>query len=124
MPQKDAISALNIKVLKYPIKEVRILFSRDLMSPEISEDEEVHHGNNSEEKYFVPSIPWCSNEGFFLAIFKVECQHQLKLCKDKQDINFEQFFTLDENNQITTDLQHILDSPYDNGCTAPAATNY
>ncbi|CAB4426945.1 unnamed protein product [Rhizophagus irregularis] len=72
------------------------------MSPEISEDEEVHHGNNSEEKYFVPSIPWCN----------------------KQDINFEQFFTLDENNQITTDLQHILDSPYDNGCTAPAATNY
>ncbi|RGB43035.1 hypothetical protein C1646_750245 [Rhizophagus diaphanus] len=31
-------SALNTEVLKYPTKEVRVLFSRDLISPEISED--------------------------------------------------------------------------------------
>ncbi|PKY62329.1 hypothetical protein RhiirA4_488620, partial [Rhizophagus irregularis] len=208
--RKDAISALNTEVLKYPIKEVRILFSRDLMSPEISEDEEVY-GHNSEETYFVPSIPWRSDEAIKIRNIidaEVECQHQSKLCKgsvgrvinsykritvtpsnepkfsrlasfilkcptssnfpqwaikstsqntlnnsmfmseisnesigsiavntaeifendlmnllDKQDINFEQFFTLDENNQLTTDLQHILDSPYDNGCTAPAEFN-
>jgi hypothetical protein len=34
------------------------------MSPEISEDEEVY-GHNSEETYFVPSIPWRSDEVFF-----------------------------------------------------------
>jgi hypothetical protein len=34
------------------------------MSPEISEDEEAQ-SQNSVETYFIPSIPWRSNEVFF-----------------------------------------------------------
>ena len=55
----------------HPIVEVRALFSRELMSPEISEDEESHNDEpKSEETYFVPFIPWRSNEVLFY-LFKL-----------------------------------------------------
>ena len=52
----------------HPIKEVKALFARELISPEISEDETTIQKKSSddqpisEEIYFVPSIPWCSDE--------------------------------------------------------------
>ena len=53
----------------HPIKEVRTLFARELMSPEISDDEATipkkpddQHQSTPEEIYFVPFIPWRSDE--------------------------------------------------------------
>jgi len=56
--------------LGHPIKEIRALFAQELISPEISEDEAtIQKKSNdhptSEEIYFVPSIPWRSNEVLF-----------------------------------------------------------
>ena len=62
-------------MLGHPIKEVKAIFARELISPEISEDETTIEskkqqntdGNQLEEIYFIPSITWHSNK---VMIFK------------------------------------------------------
>lgn len=57
-----------MEILGHPIKEIKALFARELISPEISEDEATikNKANDdqpiSEEIYYVPFIPWRSNE--------------------------------------------------------------
>jgi hypothetical protein len=57
--------------LGHPIREIKALFARELISPEISEDEAtIQKKSNdqptSEEIYYVPFIPWRSNEVLFI----------------------------------------------------------
>jgi len=62
--------------LGYPIKEVKALFARELISPEISDNETTTQKKSndqptSEEIYFVPFIPWRSNEVLFKKYFNL-----------------------------------------------------
>jgi hypothetical protein len=57
--------------LCHPIKEIKALFARELISPEISEDEATiqkkpDDQSTSEEIYFVPFIPWRTDEVLFI----------------------------------------------------------
>ena len=63
--RKDIINTFDANVLGHSIKEIKALFSQELISPEISKDEATVSDDNQpigEETYFVPSIPWHSNE--------------------------------------------------------------
>ena len=59
----------------HPIKEVRTLFARELMSPEISDDDTTipkkSDDQHQEEIYFVLFISWCSDEVLFIKIFNL-----------------------------------------------------
>jgi hypothetical protein len=61
--------------LGHPIREVKALFARELISPEISEDEDTTQKPNdqpvTEEIYFVPFIPWRSDEVLFKNYFNL-----------------------------------------------------
>lgn len=70
--RNDAIDKFGTEILGHSVKEVKPLFARELISPEISEDEATikNKANNdqliTEEIYYVPSIPWRSNEVLFI----------------------------------------------------------
>ncbi|CAG8770143.1 1192_t:CDS:2, partial [Funneliformis caledonium] len=68
--QRYAIDAFGLEILGHLIREIKALFARELISPEISEDKAESEGsqiaNNkqstSEEIYYVPFIPWHNDE--------------------------------------------------------------
>ncbi|CAG8707165.1 15006_t:CDS:2, partial [Rhizophagus irregularis] len=88
--RNSVIDTFDVEILGHPIKEIKALFARELISPEISEDEatikDKANDEISEEIYYVPSIPWRSNEAIKVrdiidAKVKVEQQRQAKLRK-------------------------------------------
>ncbi|GBB88211.1 hypothetical protein RclHR1_14760003 [Rhizophagus clarus] len=91
--RNSTIETFDMEILGHPIKEIKALFARELISPEISEDEEATIKNKAnddqrtlEEIYYVPFIPWRSNEAIKVrdiidSKVKVEQQRQVKLRK-------------------------------------------
>ena len=76
--RRHAINTFETEILGHPINEIKALFARELISPEISEDENELEGSQvaddkqptSEEIYFVPFIPWRSDEVLYFLIVK------------------------------------------------------
>lgn len=66
--RNNAINTFETEISGHSIKEVKALFARELISPEISENETITQKNSNgnqpktEEIYFVPFIPWRSDE--------------------------------------------------------------
>ncbi|CAG8728501.1 16944_t:CDS:2, partial [Funneliformis caledonium] len=81
--QMDTIDTFNTEILGHLIKEVRVLFARELMSSKISEDEvTIKKSKKSNEQPILEEIYFAIKVcGIVDAKVKIEQQCQLKLCK-------------------------------------------